>query len=125
MHPIEELTILRWCREGHVPTPMQRLLSAPMVRGDYPGYNCPITGKWIEGRRAHEENLKRHNCRIIEPGEKEAVDRRRKAADAQLEASIEQTVEKLVHEMPAEKRDKLAAELLNGVSAEVVRGTQQ
>lgn len=39
--------------------------------GDYEGYNCPVTGKYIEGRAAHEENLKRQGCRVLEPGETE------------------------------------------------------
>lgn len=123
VHPIAELTIVRWCKEGHIPTPMQRLLSAPMVRGDYPGYSCPITGKWIEGRKAHEENLRKHGCRVIEAGEREALDRRRKAADDALDKAIEATVEEEIHKMPAEKRDKLAAELLGGFTVDVVRGT--
>lgn len=45
--------------------------SAPpaSVLRDYESYNCPITGKLIEGRKAHRENLEKHGCRIFEPGE--------------------------------------------------------
>jgi hypothetical protein len=29
----------------------------PRVIGDYAAYECPVTGKMIEGRKAHQENL--------------------------------------------------------------------
>lgn len=45
---------------------------APMSIKDYEAYECPVTGKMIEGRAAHRENLKRTGCRIFEPGEREA-----------------------------------------------------
>ena len=43
----------------------------PMIGGDYKGYSCPVTGKWVEGKRAHAENLKQTGCRLLEKGEKE------------------------------------------------------
>lgn len=43
----------------------------PMIGSDYKGYSCPVTGQWVEGKRAHEENLKRTGCRLLEKGEKE------------------------------------------------------
>lgn len=97
------------------------ITSAPMVRGDYAGYNCPITDKWIEGRRAHEENLRRHGCRVLEEGETEAFRRRKALADAELDASVEATAEEFVAKLPQAKKEQLAAELDAGVSAEVVR----
>lgn len=36
---------------------------------DTVAYTCPITDRPIEGRYAHRENLKRHDCRILETGE--------------------------------------------------------
>jgi hypothetical protein len=47
----------------------EKIIVPPLVMPDLPGYDCPITGKWIEGRRAHEENLKRQGCRVYEAGE--------------------------------------------------------
>lgn len=41
------------------------------VQSDINGYTCPVTGKWVDGRRDHRENLKRTGCRILETGEKE------------------------------------------------------
>lgn len=39
------------------------------VSSDIAGYDCPVTGKWIDGRRDHRENLKRQGCRNLEVGE--------------------------------------------------------
>ncbi len=36
--------------------------AAPRVFGDFEGYQSPITGDWIEGRRARKYDLERHNC---------------------------------------------------------------
>jgi hypothetical protein len=41
------------------------------VVSDINGYTCPVTNKWVEGRAAHRENLKRTGCRVFEPGERE------------------------------------------------------
>lgn len=45
----------------------------PMLARDYAAYDCPITGRMIDGKREHRENLERHGCRILEPGETQAV----------------------------------------------------
>lgn len=58
------------------PSPHRSDFPTPRVSGDFAAYDCPITGKSIEGRVAHEENLKRNDCRILEPGEKEDNARR-------------------------------------------------
>ncbi len=39
-----------------------RPLQLPQVRGDLPGYQSPVTGEWIEGRRARKYDLEKHNC---------------------------------------------------------------
>lgn len=100
---------------------MLRQLSAPAVRGDFAPYDCPITGKMISGRREHAENLARHGCRILEPGETSSVVSSRKSAEASLDLAIEATAEKFVHSLPVEKRDRLCAELEAGISADIVR----
>jgi putative FmdB family regulatory protein len=96
-------------------------LCAPAVRGDYAGYSCPVTGQWIEGRRAHEENLRRHGCRVLEPGETEAARRNHAAAEAEFDRQIEQTAEQLVAGLPPQKLEKLASEMQSGVTATVER----
>lgn len=101
--------------------PTVRQLAAPRVVNDYPGYNCPVTGKWIEGRRAHIENLKATGCRILEPGEKEDAARARKASDDALDAAVDEHVERTIHEMEAPKRERLIAEVQGGMDVSIVR----
>ncbi len=50
---------------GYVP-PARK---GPILLGDYSAYDCPVTGKIVEGRVAHSENLKRQGCRLLEKGE--------------------------------------------------------
>jgi putative FmdB family regulatory protein len=98
-----------------------RVLSAPMVKGDYPGYECPISGKWIEGRKAHEENLAKHGCRVYESGETQEFMKRKEAEEAAFESRIESTAEEFVEKLPTRKREQLAAEMESGLTATVVR----
>lgn len=37
-------------------------LQMPRVFGDLPGYQSPIDGKWIEGRRARKYDMESNNC---------------------------------------------------------------
>lgn len=117
--PIAELDRQELCAECH--TPMARIICAPAVRGDYEGYHCPVSGNWIEGRRAHEENLKRTGCRVYDPGEKDQMLRRKKDDDAKLEKVFDESVEASIHSMPAVSRDRLVAEVQNGLNVSVDR----
>ena len=101
--------------------PAVKQLSAPAIRGDYAGYSCPITGQWVEGRRAHEENLARHGCRVLEAGETEAVRRNHAKSEAEFDRKIEQTAEQLVAGLSPQKLEKLASEMQSGVTAIVER----
>lgn len=96
-------------------------LSAPMVRGDLPGYQCPITGDWVEGRRAHEKNLAKHGCRVLESGEVEQAKRASAHADESLSERIAETAVSVVENMPAAKREQLGRELSNGADITVER----
>ena len=64
------------------------------VQPDLSGYSCPITGAWIDGRKAHQENLKRHGCRVYEAGETEQFKKRQ--ADRQRD--FERRTEEIVHQ---------------------------
>ena len=99
----------------------ERQICAPAVRGDYPPYECPVTGRIIEGRRAHEENLKRHGCRVLEPGETSEASRRLRTEDAALEASLDATTESLLASMPTRKLEQLSAELQAGADITIER----
>lgn len=99
----------------------EKILTPVRVVGDYEAYECPVTGKRIEGRRAHEENLKQTGCRILEPGETEAVSRNKAAADAALDRAVEQTVGETIAAMPAAKQSALARELSAGADINMTR----
>jgi hypothetical protein len=89
----------------------RRVISTPMFAVDQTDYCCPITGQHIYSRRAHEENLKRHDCRVLETGEKEAAERYRKAADASLDRKLDATIEKEIEALPSAKKERLYNEL--------------
>jgi len=91
--------------------PMPRIIEAPAVHTDLPGYTSPIDGRWIEGRRARTEDLKRNGCRPwegMETERKEAI-KRAEAADAEFGKKIESGI----------------AEVYNGLSTESQRALQQ
>ena len=106
------------CDCGTVAT---KQLCAPVILGDYAGYNCPVTGQWIEGRRAHEDNLRRHGCRVLEPGETESARAAHARSEAEFDRQIEQTAEQLVAGLSSQKLEKLASEMQSGVTATVER----
>ncbi|UEP43150.1 FmdB family zinc ribbon protein [Burkholderia sp. B21-005] len=99
------------CRHGAGAFRMQRIVEAPAVQTDLPGYTSPIDGRWIEGRRARTEDLKRNGCRPwegMETERKEAI-KRAEAADAEFGKKIESGI----------------AEVYNGLSTESQRALQQ
>jgi putative FmdB family regulatory protein len=98
-----------------------RVITATRISVDYAGYNCPVTGKWISGRRQHEENLKRTDSRLLEPGETEAAHKYREKLEADFDRQIETTVEKQYEALPSDKKEKLANELLSGLDVSVER----
>ena len=64
------------------------------ISSDYEGYECPVTGKWVEGRKAHRDNLKRTGCRLLEPGEKEDVQKNgKKRREAAIDKAVDRAVE--------------------------------
>lgn len=99
----------------------QKQLAAPAVRGDYAGYTCPVSGKWIEGRRAHTENLARTGCRVYEPGETESLKRRKAAEEAKLDREVEETADRFIAGLSADQTAKLANEVAAGATATVER----
>lgn len=44
--------------------------AGPFVFGDTPSYQSPIDGRWIDGRKARREDLKRSGCVEYEPSMK-------------------------------------------------------
>lgn len=39
-----------------------RPLQTPRVFGDLPGYQSPVDGAWVDGRRARKYDLEKNNC---------------------------------------------------------------
>lgn len=77
----------------------QKVLSVPMVAIDYPAYESPATGKWIEGKKAHLEDLKQSGCRLMEPGEQADMQKRVKAEDKALDTFVDNSVDKVFAEI--------------------------
>lgn len=103
--------------------PAEKLLSAPAIHTDYPGYRCPITDVWIEGKRAHQENLARHGCRVYEPGETEDYKRRVAADEVKLDSSIESTVDQFIASRSADDVARLCNETAAGANCAIDRKT--
>lgn len=116
--PLDRYKEPQVCSCGQV---AEKQLAAPRVLGDYAGYECPVTGRWIEGRAAHKENLARTGCRLLEPGETASAAKYRAQSDEQLLDAVANTAEQIVHEMPAVKREKLVAEIQSGVDVSITR----
>lgn len=77
-------------------------------------YACPITGKYINSKHGHEDNLKQHDCRVLEAGEAQNTQSRREAEDAALDKKIEDTVEKTIESYSSAQKEQLHNELVNG-----------
>ena len=45
------------------------VVCAPIIVSDIPAYMSPLGTGLIDGRRARREDLKRNNCREVDPGE--------------------------------------------------------
>lgn len=101
--------------------PMRQLISAPHIVMDYEGYTCPVTGKWVEGRAQHRENLKRQGCRVLEPGETEAVRREKAKKEAELDKKLDETTDQLLSALPPREMEHLCNAVADGMTATVER----
>lgn len=63
------------------------------VSPDIKAYDCPITGKIIDGKKEHRENLKRTGCRNLEPGESRESQKRQ---ESELNAACKRTAHEMV-----------------------------
>ena len=83
----------------HCAVQMERQISAPRVAPDYAPYNCPITGKEIRGRREHLENLKKHSCRVLEPGETEQFRKSSAKRQQDFDKAVEKTIDQAARDL--------------------------
>jgi len=77
---------------------VSRPRSGPILLRDYSAYDCPVTGKIIEGRAAHAENLARHGCRLLEKGESRDQSKR---VEESFQAGLDRVLQKAEATMAA------------------------
>ena len=103
----------------------ERVISIPRlvsVQGEV-NYDSPIDGRPITSRAQRREDLARNNCQEYDPEMRKDADRFRKRKTDELERSFDQTIEHEIEKMPVRKKERLANELQNGATAEIVRKT--
>ena len=88
---------------------------------DY-NYECPITGKPIQSKAAHESNLALHGKHVFEKGEFADAERTRKELNEAFEDKVCESAAQLVHNLPQHLKDQLEQELLTS-DINLSRGT--
>ena len=83
--------------------------SAPLIIKDLPGYQSPVTGLWVEGRRQRREDLKRTGCRPWEGREQELKEasRRQSYEEQKRETALDRAAHEVFYQLPPSKRDIL------------------
>ena len=78
----------------------------PMIFGDLPEYQSPVTGLVVAGRRARREDLKRTGSRPWEglDQERKEAERRKAYTDAKLDESLTRTAAEAFYQLPPSKR---------------------
>ena len=76
-----------------------KIIVAPLVHCDLAGYESPITGERIEGRKAHIEHLKRNRCRVYEAGETQEFLKKKEERQKDFDRRTDQIVEKAARSM--------------------------
>ncbi len=75
------------------------------IQPDLPGYESPIDGRWIEGRKARREDLKRNRCRPYEGREQEAKEAAK--IQAERERKLDGLAERMAHRAWAEAPERV------------------
>lgn len=90
---------------------MDRLIEAPAIHADLPSYQSPIDGRWIDGKRARTEDLKRNQCRPWEglDVERSEANKRLAEADKVFDTQIERGIHETLTHMGVEKQRILAS----------------
>lgn len=73
----------------------RRAAALHFIQPDLPGYESPVTGEWIEGRKARREDLKRTGSRPYEGREQEVKEANR--ARAAQERQLDGLAERMAH----------------------------
>jgi hypothetical protein len=85
------------------------VISVAGVQPDLPGYQSPTTGRWIEGRAARRDDLKRSGARPWEgfTAEKQEAQKRLAEAEARADRKLDTAVRSAYHQLPPAKRRAL------------------
>lgn len=104
----------------------KRIFDAPMFFGIKDVcYDSPIDGSPITSMAARREDLARSGCIEYDPEMRKDYERRIEEGERKLESSVDTLLDKEIAAMPSRKREKLAAELESGVTADIVRQTKE
>ncbi len=89
---------------NYVPEPR-----GPLIFGDLPSYQSPVTGLWVDGRVQRREDLKRSGSRPWEglQQEKKEAARQQAYADKKLDASLTKSASEAFYQLPPSKRNLL------------------
>lgn len=84
-------------------------VSGVLIVPDLPGYESPVTGLWVEGRKQRREDLKRTGCRPYEGREQETKEaaRFRQYEDQKMDKSLDKAVHEAYYRLSPSKREML------------------
>lgn len=94
--------------------PAHRVISACMFSIDatnFPAYQSPTTGRIITSKTQRREDMAASGCVDYEPSLIEHQAKRIAREDAELDKKVDEHIEKTIYEMPAAKKERLAAEV--------------
>jgi len=75
-----------------------------IVHPDLPGYQSPVTGEWIEGKKARLEDLKKHRCIPYDPGMKQDAARERARIEAREFDKVKESAARAFFSMAPDKQ---------------------
>ncbi len=89
-----------------VPTSWSQPPRTHFVQPDLPGYQSPVTGLWVEGRKARREDLKRTRSRPYEGREQEQkeANRQRVYAEQANDRRLDETARRAYYQLSPDKR---------------------
>jgi len=82
----------------------EKCITLPTVLPDLPGYESPVSGKWIEGRKARIEDLRRTGCRPYEEGERKDYERSKKDFEKSEDTRLKEVMTAAYDALPSEQR---------------------
>lgn len=83
----------------------RRAQALHFIQADLPGYESPIDGRWVEGRRARREDLRRSGCRPYEGREQEVKEANK--VRAAHEVKLDHLAERMAHEAWAQAPERV------------------